>query len=107
MQSLKKVAVLCVVPLALTLTARAQIVISEIHYHPVEEPAFNSDRTPYLSLTNDVHEFVEIQNAGASTVDLPGWTLAGGINYTFPTNTPSTSSAPAARQPGPSTSILW
>jgi hypothetical protein len=65
----------------------AQIVISEIHYHPVEEPAFNADGTPYLSLTNDIHEFVEIQNTGTSAVDVSGWTLGGGISYTFPTNT--------------------
>ena len=65
----------------------AQIVLSEIHYHPVEEPAFNADGTPFLELTNDMHEFVEIQNVGAAAVDLSGWTLAGGISYTFPTNT--------------------
>jgi hypothetical protein len=72
--------------LMLTSAARAQVVISEIHYHPLEVPAFNTDGTPFLDLTDDVHEFVEIQNTGASTVDLSGWTLAGGINYTFPTN---------------------
>ena len=72
---------------ASALTASAQIVFTEIHYHPVEVPAFNADGTPYLDLTSDVHEFVEIQNAGASTVDLSGWTLAGGIRYTFPANT--------------------
>ena len=64
-----------------------QILISEIHYHPVEEPVFNSDGTPFLQLTNDVHEFVEIQNTGVAAVDLGGWTLAGGISYTFPLNT--------------------
>lgn len=69
------------------LPASAEVVISEIHYHPVEEPVFNADGSPFLYLTNDVHEFVEIQNTGAATVDLTGWTLAGGISYTFPTNT--------------------
>jgi hypothetical protein len=39
---------------------RAQIVISEIHYHPVEEPAFNADGSPVLDISDDVHEFVEI-----------------------------------------------
>ena len=73
--------------------ASAQVVISEIHYHPVEEPAFNADGTPFLTLTNDMHEFVELQNAGANTVDLSGWTLAGGISYTFPTNTTIASGA--------------
>ncbi len=68
-------------------TAHAQIAVSEIHYHPVEEPAFNADGTPFLNLADDIHEFVEIQNAGAATVDISGWTLAGGIGYTFPANT--------------------
>ena len=62
----------------------SQVVISEIHYHPVEEPAFNADATPFLTLTNDVHEFVEIQNTGAGSVDLGGWTLSGGISFAFP-----------------------
>ena len=35
-----------------------------------------------------MHEFVEIQNAGATTADLSGWKLAGGIAYTFPAGTP-------------------
>src|ERR1039457_3594828 len=72
---------------ALALSASAQIVFTEIHYHPVEEPAFNADGTPYLGLTNDIHEFVEIQNISGAAVDVSGWTLGGGISYTFPTNT--------------------
>ena len=79
--------------LALAFSAPSQVVISEIHYHPVEVPAFNADGTPYLYLTNDVHEFVEIQNAGRSAVDLSGWTFGGGISYTFPTNTAIASGA--------------
>lgn len=67
----------------------AQVVISEIHYHPVEEPAFDSTSTynPVLDLTNDIHEFVEIQNTGTSAVDLGGWKLSGSVDYTFPTGT--------------------
>jgi len=71
----------------LGLKAEAQIVISEIHYHPIEEPVFNSDGTPFLNLTNDVHEFIEIQNTGASIVDMAGWSLGGCISFVFPTNT--------------------
>ena len=78
---------------ALTLNAAAQIVFTEIHYHPVEVPAFNADGTPYLQLTNDIHEFVEIQNISGATVDISGWTLDGGISYTFPTNTTVASGA--------------
>lgn len=76
-----------IVSLGMLLSAHAQVVVSEIHYHPVEEPAFNTDGTPFLDLTDDVHEFVEIQNAGTAAVDLSGWTLAGGISYTFPSGT--------------------
>src|SRR5881394_1181725 len=68
--------------LALAFTTSAQIVISEIHYHPVEEPTFNADGTPVMDLSDDVtgvpsalkvggtpvmdlsddvHEFIEIQ----------------------------------------------
>jgi hypothetical protein len=68
----------------LAASAPAQVVLSEIHYHPVEEPAFDAEGDPVLDLTDDVFEFVEIQNAGTATVDLSGWTLAGGISYTFP-----------------------
>ena len=74
-------------------SASAQIVFTEIHYHPVEVPAFNADGTPYLQLTNDIHEFVEIQNISGATVDISGWTLGGGISYTFPTNTTVASGA--------------
>jgi len=62
----------------------AQVVFSEIHYHPVEEPAFSADGKPVLDLTNDVHEFLEIYNAGREPVDVSGWTIVGGIDYEFP-----------------------
>lgn len=45
------------------------VVINEIHYHPD-------------SNTEEV-EFVELYNAGAMAVDLDGWSLDGGIEYTF------------------------
>src|SRR3954462_14882368 len=69
------------------LTNSAQIAITEIHYHPVEEPSFNADGTPKLDLTQDVYEFVELQNISATTIDLAGWKLSGGISYLFPSNT--------------------
>jgi hypothetical protein len=69
--------------------ASAQVVISEIHYHPVEEPAFDNFENfiPALDLAEDVHEFVELQNAGASAVDLGGWALSGAVDFTFPAGT--------------------
>lgn len=63
----------------------AQVVLSEIMYHPVEEPLFNSDGSPVLDLYEDVHEFVELHNPGSAPVNMSGWKLAGGIRYTFQT----------------------
>jgi len=68
-------------------TAQAQVVINEIHYHPVELEAFNSAGAPLLDLTDDVHEFIEIYNAGASIVDISGWKLTDGVSFTFPAST--------------------
>ncbi len=65
-------------------TLHAQVHFSEILYHPVEQAAFNADGTPVLDLTNDVHEFLELHNPGATAVSLGGWQLTGGIQYTFP-----------------------
>ncbi|MEY4487706.1 MAG: hypothetical protein RIQ79_214, partial [Verrucomicrobiota bacterium] len=67
--------------------AAGGVVLTEIHYHPVEEPTYNADGTPVLDLTDDVYEFVEIQNTGAAVLDLAGWSLSGGVSYTFPAGT--------------------
>ena len=64
--------------------ASGEILLSEIMYHPVERPAFDSNGVPVLDLSEDVHEFVELYNAGSNTVNLLGWHLAGGIGYDFP-----------------------
>ena len=52
---------------------KPEVFISEVMYHPVLEEAFE-----------DFHEFVEIHNAGAQSVSLAGWRLAGGIDFEFP-----------------------
>lgn len=69
---------------------RAQVVINEIHYNPVELPAFNAAGVPVFQgtstpadLTDDVHEFIELRNAGGSAVSLSGWRLSGGISFDF------------------------
>lgn len=49
------------------------LVINEIHYDP------SSDTAPA--------EFLELYNAGARTVNLTGWRLAGAVDYAFPANT--------------------
>lgn len=48
----------------------ADVVINEIHYdsNPKTEPA----------------EFVELFNSGDARVDVSGWRIAGGVDYTFP-----------------------
>jgi len=72
---------------ALAFPVQAQVIINEIHYHPIEESAFNADGTPFLDLTDDLHEFLEIRNTGASSVDLSGWQVSDAVSYTFPAGT--------------------
>src|SRR5512140_487877 len=67
--------------------AGSPVAISEIMFHPVEEPAFNADGTPVLSLYNDVHEYLELHNFGSNSVDLSAWLITGGIDYSFPAGT--------------------
>lgn len=68
-----------------SLGAAPLVVLNEVHYHPVELSAFDADGAPLLDLSSDVHEFVEIYNAGTSNVSLAGWRLSGDISYDFPT----------------------
>ena len=56
--------------LAAISSARAEIVISEIMYHPQSE------------LTSE--EWVEIHNTGASAVNISGWKFTSGIQFTIP-----------------------
>ncbi len=58
------------------------VVLSEIHYHPAPSP-----------LDESILEFVEVYNATATAQPLfdplhptNGWQIAGGIDYSFPTN---------------------
>ncbi|HXJ72668.1 MAG TPA: hypothetical protein VNM37_07435, partial [Candidatus Dormibacteraeota bacterium] len=46
------------------------VVINEIHYHPVERPAFDAEGVPLLDLSSDLHEFVELSNTGPTPVAL-------------------------------------
>lgn len=65
--------------------AAPAVAINEVHYHPVELPAFTNG-LPVLDLSRDVHEFVELHNHGPTNVPLAGWTLSGDIDFGFPTN---------------------
>ena len=64
--------------------ADQRLLLSEIHYHPVERAAFDTNGSPVLDLSDDVHEFVELHNAGTNAVSLDGWSLSGGIAFSFP-----------------------
>ena len=48
----------------------AAVVINEIMYHPAGN--------------NDAEEFIEVYNVGSDEVDLTGWSIDGGIRYSFP-----------------------
>ena len=54
----------------LLVTARAEVVINELHYDP-------ADKTVPL-------EFVELHNTAATNVSLSGWHLTSGIDFVFP-----------------------
>ena len=62
--------VLCVFSLAVP--ARAQVIINEIHYHPLSE--------------NSREEFIELLNVSSNTVNLSSWSVNGGVDFLFPTN---------------------
>ncbi|HKQ37680.1 MAG TPA: lamin tail domain-containing protein, partial [Verrucomicrobiae bacterium] len=55
------------------ISVHAQIVVNEIMYNPA---------------SHDVREeWVELLNVSATNVNLSGWTISGGIDFKFPTNT--------------------
>ncbi|MEI9866084.1 MAG: lamin tail domain-containing protein [Limisphaerales bacterium] len=51
----------------------ADMVINELMYDPISD--------------NDDDQYVELYNRSASTVNMSGWQLTGGITYTIPNNT--------------------
>jgi CotH protein/Big-like domain-containing protein/chitobiase/beta-hexosaminidase-like protein/lamin tail-like protein len=53
--------------------------ITEINYHPAAPPT----NSPYSA---EDFEFIEVQNTGASTLDLNGFRISGGIDFTFGPN---------------------
>ena len=64
-----------------------RIVISEIMYHPIEEPEFDKNGKPMLDLTADIHEFIELHNLSKNAVSLNNWRISGGIDFAFPQGT--------------------
>lgn len=74
----------------------AEIIISEINYHP-------SNPTPAESLINpnwqdNDFEFIELRNIGADTIDLTGAAFSAGITFSF--------TGPAARSLSPGESLV-
>ncbi len=67
---------------ALFLYANAAIVITEIHYHPLDVTL--SDET---TLDGDFGEFIEIKNTGTETVDISGYFFSNGLTFDFPAAT--------------------
>ncbi len=72
----------------MALNVQAQVVINEIH--------------PAPDIKQERVEFVELHNAGVAEVDLSGWKLSSGIDFTFPPGTriPGGGFAVAAEDPG-------
>ena len=74
----------CVVFAAGSAPAQNKLLFSEIMYHPVEKEAFDANGAPLLDLSQDIHEFIELHNAGTNLVSLDGWRVRGGIAFDFP-----------------------
>lgn len=59
---------------------RPRLVITEIMYHPVD-PAVGS-----TNVEGDF-EYIELRNVGVAPLNVNGYTLGGGIDFTFPSRT--------------------
>ena len=70
------------------------VVINEIHYNPVELPAFDAAGNPVFqgtttaaNFTEEQHEFIELRNTTAAPVSIAGWRLDNGVDFTVPGGT--------------------
>lgn len=73
--------VYCILMVCVFVPTEAQVVISEIHYHPLPL----TDAEKQIGLDDDTDfEFLEILNAGDSSVSLNGWRLADAVTFDFP-----------------------
>ena len=61
----------------------ASVVITEVHYDP-KDSGFTA---------GSLREFIEIHNSGPDAVDLEGYSISGGIKFTFPTGAQVSSEA--------------
>lgn len=78
-------------PVAATFTVQPPpLAITEIMFHPA--PA--AVESPY---EDEDFEFIELRNVSAETVQLPGYKLSGGVQFTFTASNEVTQLAPNAR----------
>ncbi|WP_265594624.1 lamin tail domain-containing protein [Haloferula sp. BvORR071] len=68
-----KTPILCALPVALVAPLTADVMISEIMYHPADEGTSG--------------EFIEIHNNGAEPVDVSSWSITRGVEFTIPAET--------------------
>ncbi len=57
----------------------SELVINEIMYNHKDFPAADTNSLP----VSNPEEWIELYNRSANAVDLTGWTLSGGISYSF------------------------
>lgn len=60
-------------------TLHSELVINEIMYNHKDVPAANTNSLPL----GNPEEWIELYNRSSNTVNLTGWTLSGGISYSF------------------------
>jgi hypothetical protein len=65
--------------IATYVVSRPRLVISEIMYHPL--PPIPG---PGVTNIDEDFEYVEVMNVGAGSLNLNGYTIRGGIDFTFP-----------------------
>ena len=70
-----------------TAATTRSVVLNEIHYHPVELPAFDVSGNPVVTLAEEQHEFLEIKNVTGSPITLTGWKISSGVDYLFTAGT--------------------
>ena len=77
--------VLCVLFIS-SLTGYPDVVINEIHYHPIPRSlrASTLPDSKYLWEKYKNSEFLELFNPDDADIDLSGWQFTKGITYTFP-----------------------
>ncbi len=71
------------------LSLETAVVINEILYHPVfvAPPVVISPEETCLRQCSDREQWIELHNQSGSEVDVSGWSLTKGVNFTIPENT--------------------